>query len=271
MEAGYPDLIDTHAHVTSPEFDMDRDEVIGRAKTSGVGFIEVGFDVASSRKAVAISKDTALAAAVGIHPHNAVDYARDLSAAWKEIEGLARSNSASVPAPEREGLVVAIGEIGLDYHRDLSPRGLQAECFEMGLDLAKKTGLPVIVHERDAEEDTLAVLRNHGLYAPIIFHCFGGGRAFARRCLELGGYLGFGGIVTYPKNAEARDLLRFVPFDRILLETDSPYLAPQSRRGRRNEPANILETRDAVASALGLGALKVGSLARDNALTVFHL
>lgn len=286
MAARYPEIIDTHAHLSTAEFDRDRDAVVARAESAGVSFIEVGFDVDSSRKSVEIAGRAALAAAVGIHPHNATDYVQDLAAAWEDIAALARP-SASVgtagdaagdlnpvsesQAGNRRSRVIAIGEIGLDYYRDLSPRRLQAECFEMGLDLAKATRLPVIIHQRDAEEDTLSLIRCSGVGLPIVFHCFTGNLAFARDCLDLGGYLGFGGVLTYPKNSELRDLLRFVPTDRILLETDAPYLAPQSHRGRRNEPSYLLETRDAIASSVNLDSSLVGRMARDNAVTVFGL
>lgn len=272
MAARYPDLIDTHAHVTSLEFDSDRDPVIARAAELGVGFIEVGFDVASSMRSVEIAATAAVAAAVGIHPHNAADCAGNLEGAWKDIEALAAARSK--PGDEggaRSGRVVAVGEIGLDYYRDLSPRDLQARCFEMGLDLAGKTRLPVIIHQRDAEEDTLAILKGCGAGVPAVFHCFGGGVDYARRCLDLGGWLGFGGTLTYPRNTGLRDLLRFVPLDRILLETDAPYLAPQSRRGRRNEPSYILETLETLAASCDLDVFRAGNLTRDNAVRAFGL
>jgi TatD DNase family protein len=266
----YPDLIDTHAHITSPEFDRDRGEVLDRARKYGVGFVEVGFDIESSRRAVDIAGTEALAAAVGIHPHNAADYAKDLDGAWKEIRALAGESAESLARTGRRR-VVAIGEIGLDYYRDLSPRSLQADCFALGLELAKKLSLPVIIHQRDAEEDVLAILKNSGLDLPVIFHCFSGNKDSARRALDLGGYLGIGGTVTYPRNTELRDLLRFIPLTRILLETDAPYLAPQSRRGRRNEPAYVLEFRDTVASQLDVEPSRAGTATRDNAVRLLGL
>ncbi|HHX29001.1 MAG: TatD family hydrolase [Bacillota bacterium] len=268
MEALYPDLIDTHAHVSGPEFDGDRQAVIERARGAGTGFIEVGFDVESSIRSIALAASGALAAAIGIHPHNALDYRDNLREAWRDIAGLI-SRQCPVKAPEPP--VVAIGEIGLDYFRDLSPRPLQAECFEMGLELAKDNNLPVIIHQRDAEDDTIDILRNHRIGRPVIFHCFGGDRLYARKCLDLGGYLGVGGTVTYPKNSELRDLLKYIPLDRMLLETDAPYLSPQSRRGRRNEPAYMRETLAVVAAALGKEEGAVGRIARDNALMAFGL
>lgn len=271
MEAPFPDLIDTHAHVSSSEYDSDRQAVIERARREGIAFIEVGFDVQSSLRAMALAGSAALAAAVGIHPHNALEYARRLPEAWRKIAGLIRGDGPETAPAARKPLVAAVGEIGLDYYRDLSPRALQAECFEMGLELAKDVGLPVIVHQRDAEDDTIDILRSSRMARPIVFHCFGGDRAYAKKCLDLGGYLGLGGAVTYPRNDELRDLLKYIPLDRILLETDAPYLAPQRWRGRRNEPAHMRETLDVVARALGKEPRDVARTTRDNALRVFGL
>lgn len=267
MEAPYPDIIDTHAHVSGPQFDGDRQAVVERALREGVGFIEVGFDVPSSKSAIALAETAALAAAVGIHPHNAAECG-DLSLVWRELRNLIAENR--LPAENRPR-VVAVGEIGLDYYRDLSPRALQAECFEMGLETAKDLDLPVIIHQRDAAGDTTHILRNHRMARPIIFHCFGGDRSYARDCLDLGGYLGFGGTITYPKNTGLRDLLKYIPLDRMLLETDAPYLSPQGRRGRRNEPAYVRETLNTLAQALGNEPVALARITRDNALRAFDL
>jgi len=245
MEAGsHKDLgqavtaaVDTHAHVTLNDFDVDRDSVIARARSLGVSFVEIGFDVESSRKSVSLARDLGGKCAVGIHPHNASDFIGALPAAWKQIEDLAVNN--------RE--VVAVGEMGLDFARDFSPRDLQEDCFLLGIETAKRTGLTVVIHQRDAEERVLSMLRAAALKAPIIFHCFSGNSVYAERCLELGGYIGLGGSLTYPKNNLARDAVKVMPLDRILLETDCPYLAPQTMRGKRNEPALVLEVARAVA------------------------
>lgn len=267
MEAPYPDLIDTHAHVSGSEFDDDRQAVLERAERANVGFIEVGFDVLSSKRAVDLAKTAALAAAVGIHPHNAAE-CDDLSMAWRELRGLIL---AHCPVGGGKPKVVAVGEIGLDYYRDLSPRALQAECFEMGLETAKELDLPVVIHQRDAWDDTIRILRNHSITRPAIFHCFGGNRSYAKDCLDLGGYLGLGGVITYRKNTGFRDLLKYIPLDRMLLETDAPYLPPEGRRGRRNEPAYVRETLDVLAAVLGKDPYTVGRITRDNSLRAFGL
>ncbi|HHY76071.1 MAG TPA: TatD family hydrolase [Firmicutes bacterium] len=271
MEVRYPDLIDTHAHVSDPAFDADRDAVIERAESAGTGFVEIGYDVSSSERAVKLAETAALAASAGIHPHNAAE-CEDLTWAWREIRSLiTRHRLGGESKPGAKARVVAVGEIGLDFYRDLSPRALQEECFEMGLELAKELDLPVVIHQRDAEDPTLRILKNHGLDRPIIFHCFGGNRAYAKKCLDMGGYLGLGGTITYPRNTELRDLLKYIPLDRMLLETDSPYLPPQGWRGRRNEPAHVKEILEVLSQELGKEPEDVGRTTRDNALRAFGL
>ncbi len=265
MEAGYPSedspvAIDTHAHVSMEDFDGDRDAVIMRARSLRVNSVEIGFDVESSRKSVSLARRVGGRCAVGIHPHNAGDSLAGVERAWDAIESLVSEGS-----PE----IAAIGEIGLDYARDFSPRDVQAKCFEMGLRLAGRKRLPVVIHQRDAAEDVLAVVRVAKPAAPVVFHCFAGDADYAGRCLDLGGYLGLGGILTYPKNEYLRQAVRSVPLDRILLETDSPYLAPQRLRGKRNEPAFVLETARLLAGLLGLSPGEVVQATSANARAAF--
>lgn len=242
------------------DFDGDRDTVIARAHAACVDFVEIGFDVESSRKSVSLARKVGSRCAVGIHPHNAGDSLAGVGRAWDAIESLLGEGS-----PE----IAAVGEIGLDYARDLSPRDIQARCFEMGLSLAGRRRLPVVIHQRDAAEDVLAMVRAARPAAPVVFHCFAGDADYAAKCLELGGYLGLGGILTYPRNEYLRQAVRGVPLDRILLETDAPYLAPQRVRGRRNEPAFVLETAGLLASLLGLGVDEVVLATSANARAAF--
>ncbi len=259
-ELGFPLTIDTHAHVTMAEFDADRDSAIRRAASSGVSFVEVAFDAESARQAVTLVRELGGRCAVGVHPHYAGDSLQALSLEWREVEGLLTPEN-----PE----IVAIGESGLDFRRNLSGRDIQMECFSTGLDLAQRKALPVIIHQRDAEREVLSLIRTAGLTRPIIFHCFTGDSAYAHRCLDLGGYLGLGGVLTYPRNRDLRETVKGLPLDRILLETDSPYLAPQSRRGKRNEPSFVLEVRDLVAGLVGLSAPSLSERTTANASKAF--
>lgn len=262
MEAGFPSVatIDTHAHTSMGEFDRDRDAVVTRAKAAGVSFVEVGFDVDSSGRALELARSLGGKCAVGIHPHNLPGPAESLAEAWGRIETL---------LGERNPEIAAIGEVGLDFSRGSPDRDAQIECFSRGVDLACRSGLPVVVHERDAEAEVGSTLRRFSTRLPVIFHCFTGNKDYAGRCLDVGGFLGFGGIVTYPRNGDLRDTLKFIPPDRILLETDSPYLAPQSHRGSRNEPAFVIDVRDRVANVLGVPAAELSDLTTANAGRAF--
>lgn len=252
-----PTLIDSHAHLSMRDFDRDRDEVIARAKAAGVAsFIEVGFDLVSSRLSAKLAREKGVFAAVGVHPHDA---AKDMDK-WEDIERLAW-------LPE----VVAIGEIGLDYYRDLSPRKAQVECFIRGLELSKKVGLPVIIHERDAGDQTLDIIKAHPPGGAVVFHCFSGDRSSARKRLDLGGYLGFGGAVTYPRRDDLREALRYCPPERILLETDCPYLSPQKFRGRRNEPSYLVYTLMEASRITGMPAKDLAAVSTENAVSAFGL
>jgi len=231
-----PDLFDTHAHLHFPEFADDLDAVLARARAAGVRrMLTIGTDVETSRAAVALAaREADVWAAVGFHPHDA---SRADDAALGEIERLAA-------APR----VVAIGECGLDFFRNLSPRDAQERCFRAQLALARRAGKPVLVHCRDAHAETLAILAE----APAgetggIMHCFSGDVEIARRCLDLGLLISLAGPVTYPKARALPDVARFVPADRLVVETDCPFLPPQPHRGKRNEPAYLAITAARVA------------------------
>jgi TatD DNase family protein len=259
-EPGLPITIDTHAHLTMGEFDPDRASVIERARACGVRFVEVGFDSGSSRQAIALAREVGGKCVVGVHPHYAGDTLAGLCSAWADVAELVVTQN-----PE----IVAIGETGLDFARTFSPRDVQTECFSMGLGLAKRCNLPVIVHQRDAERDVLSMVRSAGLTRPVVFHCFTGDSCYARKCLDLGGYIGLGGVLTYPRNRGLRETVKGLPLDRILLETDSPYLAPQSCRGKRNEPASVLEVRDLVAGLMGLSGSSLSEATASNSAKAF--
>lgn len=220
-------LIDTHMHLHSPQFDADRPAVFERAVAAGVArMVEVGYDLESSRAALRLAEsDPHIFAAVGIQPH----YATIADNAWlAEVRQLAAHPK-----------VVAIGEIGLDYYHDRAPHDLQERLFREQLALARELALPVVIHSRDAQIDTVRILRSAARGQPGIMHSFSGDWAYAEACLDVGFHLSFSGPVTFGKAAELHDVARRVPLDRVLCETDCPYLAPHPVRGKRNEPANV--------------------------------
>jgi TatD DNase family protein len=235
-----PDLFDTHAHLHFPEFDADREAMLERARVSGVRrMLTIGTDVETSQASIALAaREADVWATVGIHPHDAAEAD---AAALAEIERLAS-----------EPRVVAVGEIGLDYFRDLSPREDQHRAFRALIGIARRAGKPVVIHCRDAHEDTLAILAEERV-ADVrgIMHCFSGDVAIARRCLDLGLLISLAGPVTYPNARSLPEVARFVPGDRLVVETDCPFLPPQGYRGKRNEPAYLSITATRVAELRG--------------------
>ncbi|MBN2370737.1 MAG: TatD family hydrolase [Vicinamibacteria bacterium] len=232
-------MIDSHCHIDSREFDADRDAVIERARAAGVETMLV-VGVMDGRggheSALNVSRRHGLPVAVGIHPHEA-RFADE--AAYEELARLAH-----------EKRIVAVGEIGLDYHYDHSPRDAQREAFRRQLRLAQSVGLPVIIHTREADGETITILTEENVGASGgVLHCFSGGESLARRALDLGLYISFSGIVAFPKACEIREVARWVPEDRLLIETDAPYLAPPPYRGKRNEPAFVVEVARTLAEA----------------------
>ncbi len=248
------ELFDTHAHLHFPDFDTDRDAVLARARQAGVRrMLTIGTDVPTSQAAIDIAaRETDVWASVGIHPHDAG--AAD-EAVLAEIERLAQ-----------QPRVVAVGEIGLDFFRNLSPRDAQERVLRRMLDLARRTGKPVVVHCRDAHAETLAILAAERVQEVRgIMHCFSGDVDIARRCLDLGLLISLAGPVTYPNARALPDVARFVPADRLVLETDCPYLPPQGHRGRRNEPAFVAITAARVAELRGEETVDTARRCSENA------
>lgn len=252
-------LIDTHCHIYYPDFDADWDQMLARAEESGVrGMVVVGADLASSRQAVEIaSRYEQIYCTVGIHPH---DVLQADESAFEEIRQLALNNSKCV----------AIGEIGLDFYRDRAPRDIQRSVFGRFLQLAKELDKPVVIHDREAHQETLAQIIATGLTKGVM-HCFSGDLAFARQCLEQGLYISIPGTVTYPSNDQLREVVQNVPLERLLLETDCPYLSPVPHRGKRNEPSYTRITAETVASLKGLTIEDVGRITTMNAGQLFGI
>lgn len=220
-------LIDTHAHLALPQFDADREAVIARAAEAGVArMIEIGYDLPSSRAAIALAEaHPAIFAVVGIQPN----HAHELPDGWEQ----ALRTLCAHPK------VVAIGEIGLDYYWMKAPPPQQESLFRAQLALARTLGLPVVIHSRDAQHDTVRILHEDARGQPGIMHSFSGDWAYAEACLELGFLLSFSGPLTFPKATELHEVARRAPLERLLSETDSPYLSPHPYRGQRNEPARV--------------------------------
>ncbi len=254
-------LTDTHCHLDLPQFDEDRDAVIERARAAGVTRImNPGIDLESSRRAAALAETFAeVYAAVGFHPHDA---AKMGEAEFAEVSELARHPK-----------VRAIGEIGLDYYRDLSPRDFQRRAFRRQLELAGERDLPVIVHCRDAHHDVMAVLGEwviecHGS-ARGVLHSYSGGRAWVQGVFDIGFVIGITGPITFPKAEELRAVAQMAPFDRVLIETDAPYLAPQPHRGQRNEPAYVRHVAEKIAVVRGEAVVAVAAQTSENAARLF--
>ena len=247
-------LFDTHAHLHGPEFAADRDHVLTRARAAGVArILTVGTDPDSSRAAVALAAAHAdIWATVGIHPHDAT---QATEGGLAEIAALAR-------APR----VVAIGEIGLDYYRNLAPREAQVAALRAQLALARECGRPVVLHCREAHADLLGILEAEGgARVGGILHCFSGDAEVARRGLALGLLISIAGPVTYPNARRLQAVVPTVPPDRLVLETDCPYLPPQPWRGQRNEPAYLGATAARVAELLGAPVESVARRTTENA------
>ncbi len=249
-------LVDTHCHLDGRTFEQDRDAVIARAREAGVETmvaigsgdgppdLEAGIRLAESYSFIY--------ATVGVHPHDA---SKADDSTWANLIAL-----AAYPK------VVAVGEIGLDYHYNLSPPETQREVFSRQLAIARDAGLPIVVHTREAWDDTFEMLEKHW---PAdgpggIMHCFSGGAAEAERSLLLGFHISFSGIVTYPKAVEVQEAARIVPLNRLLVETDAPYLAPVPYRGKRNEPAYVVETAKRLAELRGESFEALATAAAEN-------
>jgi TatD DNase family protein len=252
-------LIDTHTHLHLQQFDHDRAETLERAAMVGVArMIEIGYDIASSQAAIALAEEhTEIFAVVGIQPNHAIE-APD---GWLEqIRQL-----ASHPK------VVAIGEIGLDYYWNKAPAELQASVFRAQLGLARDLDLPVVIHSRDAQEDTIQILRNAARGQPGIMHSFSGDWAYAEACLEVGFLLSFSGPVTFTKAAALHEVARRVPAQSMLTETDCPFLAPHPRRGKRNEPAHVRLVVEQLARLRNQTSETIAETVWANANRIFQL
>jgi TatD DNase family protein len=240
-------VIDSHCHLADEVFATDLDAVVARAKEAGLERVLVILEAGNSAETLQAERLAALwpesRFAVGVHPHQAHEFSGRVDV----VAELVSSQLDRMPA------VCAVGEIGLDYHYDFSPRDVQRDVFRTQISLASERGLPVVVHTREADEDTIGALAEAGKSAVRgVLHCFTGTSKLATSALDLGFYISLAGIVTFPKSAALRETARSIPLDRLLTETDSPFLAPVPHRGKRNEPAHVARVIDVLAELHGV-------------------
>lgn len=252
-------LIDTHCHLDFPDLEAERDEIIERAREAGVTqMVTISTRVKRFETILAITETYPnVFCSVGTHPHNA-DEELDIT-----TEDLVRLSA--------HPKVVAIGEAGLDYFYVNAPREAQVEGLRRHIEAARLTGLPLVIHSRSADEDMAAILTEEtgkGAF-PFLLHCFSSGQELARIGVKLGGYVSFSGILTFPKSQDLRDIARTVPRDRMIVETDAPYLAPKPFRGKRNEPAYVAHTAEVLAEAIGVSKAEIEEITTANALRIF--
>lgn len=252
-------LIDTHCHLDFPDFEAERDDIVARARAAGVKqMITISTRVKTFPTILAIAeKYPSVFCSVGTHPHNADE---ELDVPVSELVELSKHPR-----------VVAIGEAGLDYFYDNAPREAQAIGLRNHIAAARETGLPLVIHSRAADEDMAAILSEEtgkGAF-PFLLHCFSSGPELARIGVELGGYVSFSGILTFPKSEELREIAKTVPLERMLVETDAPYLAPKPYRGKRNEPAYVAHTAAVLAETVGASADEIARITTENAFRIF--
>ena len=252
-------LVDSHCHLDFPDFAEDRDGVVARALAAGVGtMVTISTRVRRFDQIRTIAEAyPQIFCSVGTHPHNA---AEEIDVTAAELVSLAKHPR-----------VVAIGEAGLDYFYDRSPRDAQAQGFRTHIAAARETRLPLVIHARDADDDIASILEEEtgkGAF-PFVLHCFSSGRRLAERGVALGGYVSFSGILTFRKSDELRDIARGVPKDRLLVETDAPFLAPMPHRGKTNEPAFVVHTAAVLAETIGVTPDEIARITTDNFFRLF--
>ncbi|MGB3537486.1 MAG: TatD family hydrolase [Mesorhizobium sp.] len=252
-------LVDSHCHLDFPDFAEEREAIVARALDVGIGrMVTISTRVKKFAQVIEIAETfDPVYCSVGTHPHNA-DEELDVS-----VDDLVRLSS--------HRKVVAIGEAGLDYHYDKAPRDAQAQGFRTHIAAARITGLPLVIHARDADADMTAILEEEtgkGAF-PFILHCFSSGRGLAEAGVALGGYVSFSGILTFKNSAELRAIAADVPRDRLLVETDAPYLAPVPFRGKRNEPSFVAQTAKVLAETIGVSEAEIAEITTDNFFRLF--
>ncbi|HYH39557.1 MAG TPA: TatD family hydrolase [Azospirillum sp.] len=253
-------LVDSHCHLDFPDFAEELDAVVGRARAAGVGrMVTICTYLTRFERVLAVAERFPdVYCSLGVHPHQAQE----------EIAGVSVERLVELAKHPK---VIGIGETGLDYYYDMSPRDVQQECFRLHIRAAMETGLPLIIHTRDADADIMRIVREEAAGQPVkgLLHCFSSGREVAEDALDFGFSLSLSGIVTFKKSDDLRAIVKDVPLDRILVETDAPYLAPMPYRGKRNEPAYVAHTAAAVAAVKGVSAEEMARITTDNFFRLF--
>ena len=257
-------MIDSHCHIAGPEFGADLDAVVQRARDAGLAralvILAADDPVELEQADLVVARWPDVRFSIGVHPHAAGKFATSGTA-----------SAAVTAAIDAQPLTRGLGEIGLDYHYDLAPREVQQAVFREQIRLARVRRLPIVIHTREAEDDTFAILADEqGFDIGGVFHCFTGDRAMARRALDIGFYISLAGIVTFPRALELQEVARMVPLDRLLIETDSPFLAPVPFRGKRNEPAHVARVAEMIATLRGASFETIAAAALDNFTRLFN-
>lgn len=255
--------IDTHCHLDSEKYDEDRAQVIESLKDAGIDYvINPGCNMESSKKSIRLARDNDIIyAAVGVHPHDANELEEDESR-FDELKRLAG-----------EGKVVAIGEIGLDYHYDFSPREVQKKWFEKQVKLAKELNIPIIVHDREAHQDTFEIIAREAADGNLrgVIHSFSGSLEMANEYIKMGFFIGLGGVVTFKNAKKPKEVAENIDLEYLLVETDGPYLTPEPNRGKRNNPAYVRHTANYIANLRGMSPEKLAEITTENAKRLFGI
>lgn len=257
-------MIDSHCHIAGPEFAQDLAHVVERARTAGVTgalVILAADDEPELRQADAVTAHWGdVRFSIGVHPHAAGKYASDPGEAVRQVQH----------AVDAQPLTRAVGEIGLDYHYDFAPRDVQQQVFREQIGLARRLKRPIVIHTREAEDDTFRILAEERAQdIGGVFHCFTGDRAMARRALEIGFHVSLAGIVSFPRALELKEVAKMIPLDRLLIETDSPFLAPVPHRGTRNEPARVVRVAEVIAELRNADVGTISEATRTNFVQLF--
>ena len=252
-------MIDSHCHIAGPEFADDLPAVIERARQARLAHVLVILaaddEPEIEQGAKVVEQWDAVRFSVGVHPHAAGKFASNPAEAARRVDDVMNA----------QPLTRGLGEIGLDYHYDFAPRDVQQQVFREQIRLARRRRLPIVIHTREAEDDTFRILDEETASdTGGVFHCFTGDRAMAQRALDIGFHISLAGIVTFPRATELQEVARMLPLDRLLIETDSPFLAPAPFRGKRNEPAHVVRVAETIAALRGTGPDEIGQAARAN-------
>ena len=259
------ELFDTHSHYNDEKFDKDREQIIKETYEAGITkFVCAGYNIESSKKAIELSqKDEFIYSICGISPNDIPQSEQEL---WKDIEKITK-----IIKENKTNKLVAIGEIGLDYYWNKENKELQTEAFIKQIDLANELNLPIVIHSRDASVDTINVIKEHTVKKAGIFHCCQFNQEMIKQALELGYYISFAGPVTFKNSKNASDIVKLVPLDRILIETDSPYLSPEPNRGKRNDSKNVKFIAQKIANFKEMPIDEIAKITYENALRIFTI